>query len=290
MKRPLIVGIGEVLWDMFPGESLFGGAPANFAAHSAAFEPDVRMISAVGDDALGRQALQELQDRGIPSANVAVSGYPTGTVTVTLDDAGKADYVFANDTAWDNLEWDDSLAKLAVQTDVVCFGTLGQRSEISRSTIVRFVRSTPADALRIFDVNLRQSFYSDDVIRASLEMANVLKLNDDELDTLVPDDGREVRDRLQRLLTDYELRLVVYTRGDKGALLVADGKSVDYVGIPVPVKDTVGAGDAFTAVVAIGLLRGRQLHDIAARASKVAGYVCMHSGATPPLPEPLRIF
>lgn len=287
MERPLIVGIGEVLWDVFPNEKCFGGAPANFVAHCAAMGADARMVSALGKDELGILAREEMTARGIPMEHVAASDHATGTVTVTLDADGKADYVFASDTAWDRLEWNEALADLAASVDVVCFGTLGQRSEVSRATIRRFVRATPSAALRIFDVNLRQDFYTDEIIRESLEWANVLKLNDEELDTVIPDDGRPLRARLRSLLTRYELKLVVLTQGAQGALLVVDEMSVDYEGRSMTVRDTVGAGDAYTAVVALGLLQGSQLHDIAALASKVAGYVCTQAGATPPLPEGL---
>ena len=220
-QPPAIVGIGEILWDVFPDESRFGGAPANFAAHCAALGAEVSMVSAVGEDDLGRRALEELTARRVNTDCVARSARPTGTVQVTLDDAGKADYLFAADTAWDRLDWTDALAPLAARSDVACFGSLGQRSPRSCQTIRRFIASVRPESLRIFDVNLRQHFYNDDTLDDSLFLANVLKLNDEEIDVVDPDGrGMEPAARLQRLRERNDLRLVGLTRGDQGALLV----------------------------------------------------------------------
>lgn len=285
-----IVGLGEILWDVFPDGAKFGGAPANFAAHCAGLGATAQMLSAVGDDDLGRAAIEELKQRNVRTDLLQVSEHPTGTVNVTLNELGNADYEFASDTAWDNLRWTAELGHLAQQTQVVCFGTLGQRSEVSRRTIQRFVDETPPDSLRIFDVNLRQNFHSPEILRESLGLANVLKLNDEELDTVAPSDETDVLQRLEKVRADHDLRLVVFTRGGQGSLLVSKDGSVDYEGASVPVKDTVGAGDAYTAVVALGMLRGKQMHEIAGHASHVAGYVCTQAGATPTLPDALKSF
>jgi len=285
-----IVGLGEILWDVFPDGAKFGGAPANFAAHCAGLGACVQMVSAVGNDELGQKAVVEMQKRRVRTDLLQISTHPTGTVTVSLDELRNAQYEFASDTAWDNLHWTPELGRMAQQTQVVCFGTLGQRSEISRGTIQRFVSETAPDALRIFDVNLRQEFYSREVIDESLQLANVLKLNDEELETVAPSDDKDIPARLEKLRAAHDLKLVVYTRGSEGALLVSADGNVDYEGAPVIVHDTVGAGDAYTAVVALGLLRGKQLHDIAGHASHVAGYVCTQSGATPELPDNLKEF
>ena len=288
-QPPVIVGLGEILWDVFPDERRFGGAPANFAAHCAALGAEVAMVSAVGEDDLGRRALEELAARNVNSDCVARSARPTGTVQVTLDVAGKADYVFAADTAWDRLEWTNELRALAARADVVCFGSLGQRSPRSCQTIRRFVGSAPNDSLRIFDVNLRQHFYNDDTLDDSLFLANLLKLNDEEIDIVDPEgcDAEPVA-RLQALREQHELHLVALTRGDQGALLVGENSVSDLPGVPADVKDTVGAGDAFTAVLAHGLLRSVPLDEINRRACEIAAYVCSQNGATPDLPESLR--
>lgn len=289
-EERVIVGLGEILWDVFPEGAKFGGAPVNFAAHCAGLGTRVEMVGAVGDDDLGRRALNELRQRHVGIDQVAVMTQPTGTVNVTVDDRGHPEYVFASDTAWDNLEWNADLAELAQRALVVCYGTLGQRSPVSRRTIRNFVAATPKDALRIFDVNLRQDFYSDEIIRESLVLADVLKLNDAELDAVAPSDEPDVLRRLRALLDQFNLEMIVYTRGAQGALLVSDSGSVDYEGVSVPVRDTVGAGDAFTAVVAIGMLKGMGMPDIAAWASRVAGYVCTQAGGTPELPEQLLTY
>lgn len=287
--RPRVVGIGEILWDVFPDRSCFGGAPANFAAHAAALGCDVDMISAVGRDELGDQALKELSGRDVAATFVARSERPTGTVNVTLDEAGKADYTFAAETAWDALEWRPELARLAAETRVTCFGSLGQRDARSCGAIQRFVAATPEDSLRIFDVNLRQHFYNDDVIEDSLFLANVLKLNDEEIDVVDPGGGESApADRLRALCARYNLRLAALTMGEQGALLVTPDESVEVAAGRVEVVDTVGAGDAFTAVLALGLLCGASLEDIGSCACEIAAYVCSQPGATPSLPAVLR--
>ena len=177
-SRVCVVGLGEVLWDVFPDGPRFGGAPANFACSAAGLsnEIDVTMASAVGDDELGRGALKELQQRNVDTSVVAIRPEPTGTVHVSLDDAGHASYRFAENTAWDCIPWKDALQELAARTNAVCFGTLGQRSETSRKSIQLFVQAVPKSALKIFDINLRPPFYDDDVIQQSLRICNVLKL------------------------------------------------------------------------------------------------------------------
>lgn len=290
MKQPpIIVGVGEILWDVFPDESRFGGAPANFAAHCAALGAEAYMVSAVGEDELGARALEELAARSINADCVGRSARPTGTVQVTLDKSGKADYVFAADTSWDRLEWTNQLGALADRADAVCFGSLGQRSPRSCQTIRRFVGSAPHESLRIFDVNLRQHFYNDDTLDDSLFLANVLKLNDEEIDIVDPNGGGgDPVARLQAMREKHELQLIALTRGDKGALLVGENDVSDLPGVVAKVKDTVGAGDAFTAVLAHGLLRDVPLEEINRRASEIAAYVCSQNGATPDLPEELR--
>jgi len=287
--RPRVVGIGEILWDIFPDRSCFGGAPANFAAHASNLGCDSAMVSSVGSDELGEKALRELATRGIDCSFVARSERPTGTVKVALDDEGKADYVFAADTAWDALKWSPRLESLARETQAVCFGSLGQRAARSCGTIQRFVAGTREDCLRIFDVNLRQNFYNDDVLDDSLFLANVLKLNDEEIDVVDPT-GIESPpvERLQNLCRKYNLRLAALTLGAKGALLATPDSFAEATTGRVDVVDTVGAGDAFTATTALGMLRGASLEDIGTRACEIAAFVCSQPGATPELPPTLR--
>jgi len=283
-----IVGLGEILWDVFPDGPRFGGAPANFACHVSSLGGSAEMVSAVGRDELGQQALTELRKRGVGTAAVhRHEDRPTGIVTVSLDAAGGASYQFAADTAWDALPWSEHLARLAERTSAVSFGTLGQRSERSGQTIRRFVRATPPPALRVFDVNLRPPFVSDSVILESLAMSNVLKLNDEELPALAALcglSGSEV-DVLRQVVDRFALQAVALTRGPRGALLMRDGQLSEHPGIETEVVDTVGAGDAFTAVLTLGLLEGRDLEAINRGACRVAAFVCSQSGATPELPD-----
>jgi len=285
---PTVVALGELLWDLFPDGPRFGGAPGNFAHHAAALDAQVSMVSAVGNDELGRQAIASLQASGIDVQQVAVSpSRPTGSVAVTLDDQGHASYQFHQDEAWDFLDWTDSLRELASRCDAVCFGTLGQRSSGSRETIQKFVSATREPALRVLDINLRAPHYSHEVIDRSLELANVLKLNDDELRYLAERFGQadlSQVDQAQAIRRRCDLRLVAVTKGSAGALLVSEEEVVESPGAAVEVRDTVGAGDSFTAALVVGLLREIDLATVAASACRIAEYVCTQSGATPPLP------
>jgi fructokinase len=289
--KRVIVAVGEVLWDVFPDGPRFGGAPANLACHAAALAADAHMVSRVGDDELGKQALAALREHGVNTECVGVAAeYPTGTVQVELDASGKPRFTIGENVAWDHLQWSEEMDDLAARADAVCFGTLGQRSADSRDVIRRFVAATPPTALRILDVNLRSPFYDEAVIRQSLEAANVLKLSDDELDLVAAagDVSGSEAETLAGLSRRYELRLVALTRGEHGATLVRGTERSDGEGIRVDVEDTVGAGDAFTAAMTLGLLSNDSLDAINRHACRVAAYVCSQSGATPPLPDELR--
>ena len=288
-SKPVVVGLGEVLWDVFPDGARFGGAPANYACHAASLGADAYVASAVGRDELGDRALQALQDNNVDTRAVAKYEAPTGAVHVTLDDAGKAAYEFLADTAWDRLEWSNTLRDLAARTNAVCFGTLGQRSARSQETIRRFVEATPKDCLRIFDINLRPPFFTNHAILESIQLANVLKLNDDELPlvaTLLDLSGND-QEMMQAIATEFSLQLVALTRGEHGALLLRESETSEHPGISTTVADTVGAGDSYTAALTLGLLANHSLDSINAHASRVAAYVCSQSGATPKLPADL---
>jgi|RhiMetdeSRZDD1v2_1073273.scaffolds.fasta_scaffold544371_1 fructokinase len=294
MPRPTVIGIGEILWEVFPDGPHFGGAPANFAcsvAELARDRLDVYMAGGVGADDLGPRAIEALQLHGVDTSCVAVVGRPTGQVLVKLDEAGRASYEFAADAAWDNVAWSDGLQQLAARADAVCFSTLGQRSEISRQTIQRFVRATPADCLRILDINFRPPFWNEAIVMQSLQAANVLKLNDAELLVLADMLGWSGADHelLQQLVERFSLQLVALTRGAAGAVLLSEsGEWSDLPGQPTVVVDTVGAGDSFTAALVIGLLRGFPLATINAWGNRVAAFVSSQPGATPHLPDYLH--
>jgi fructokinase len=294
MPGASVLGLGEILWDIFPDGPHFGGAPANFACSVAGLARDridVYTAGGVGADDLGRRAIEALHLHGVNTSCVAWVDRPTGQVLVKLDAAGRASYEFAADAAWDNVAWSDGLQQLAAGADAVCFSTLGQRSEISRQTIQRFVRSTPAECLRVLDINLRPPFWNEEIVLQSLQLANVLKLNHAELRVLADMlrwSGADP-ELLQQLVERFSLQLVALTRGAAGAaLLSGSGERSDLPGQPTAVVDTVGAGDSFTAAVVIGLLSGLPLATINAWGNRVAAFVSSQPGATPHLPDYLH--
>lgn len=288
-----IVALGEVLWDLLPEGPQLGGAPANFAFHCRELGVDARLVTRVGDDPRGREVFARFRHLNLPSEHVQVdSHHPTGTVEVTLE-AGQPHYTICEGVAWDAIEADDAARALVAEADAVCFGSLAQRSEISRRSIRALVAAARPGALRIFDVNLRAPFIDRDVIADSLALANVLKLNEHELPELAAMfnlASAEVRPAMIGLAQAFGLSLVALTRGGDGSLLMAsDGAWADHPGgDSVTVADTIGAGDAFTAALAVGLLAGRSLAAINCHANDVAAFVCSRSGATPALPDSLR--
>ncbi|MCS6776962.1 MAG: carbohydrate kinase [Chloroherpetonaceae bacterium] len=278
-----VVGLGEVLWDLLPAGRQLGGAPANFAWHVHALGLPSVVVSAVGADEPGDAIRQRLADWGIDTRYLqTVADLPTGTVSVTLDASGVPQYVIHENVAWDHIVWQTELEALAAQTCAVCFGTLGQRHPVSRGTIQRFLASVPVHCLRVCDVNLRQSYYDRDLLRASLEAAQVLKLNHEELPVIASVLSMEEtgEDLLKALLVRFSLRLIALTRGARGSLLLTADQTSDHPGYPVPVVDTVGAGDAFTAVLVAGVLQGHPLDVINEEANRRAAQVCTHAGAT----------
>ena len=295
LPRPTVVGLGEILWDVFPDGPRFGGAPANFACSVAELRGDgmhVHIASGVGRDDLGRRAIELLRARGVDTNCVSSVDRPTGQVLVELDVAGQASYEFASDAAWDNVAWSNELHQLAARADAVCFGTLGQRSDLSRQTIQGFLRATRPDCLRILDVNLRTPFWNKEILLQSLELANVLKLNDTELAVLADMLGwkRADDELLEQLVDRYSLQLMALTRGADGAVIrSASGQQSDLAGQPAAVVDTVGAGDSYTAALAIGMLSSLPLDTINAWGIRVAAFVCSQPGATPHLPDDLRL-
>ena len=285
-----ILSLGEVLWDLFPEGARFGGAPANFACHVAALGAGVSMVSAVGDDPRGREAIEILKAYGIDVTLIQVIGAaPTGTVGVSLDAQGKPTFTIHAASAWDQMAWTPELAARITQADAVYFGTLGQRGALSKETIRRVLDLAKAAGIRrVLDVNLRSPFFDAALIRDSVAVASILKLSDDELDEVAAaceaDSASGPEARLRALLERYRLDLVVMTRGVNGAILVSAAETIDEPGILITVRDTVGAGDAFTAALVAGLLRGESLAAIARDACERAAAVCAQSGAVPELP------
>src|SRR5262249_8642436 len=246
-----VVGLGELLWDMFPQGKQLGGAPANFAYMTALLGDRGIVASRVGGDRLGQEAIWHLKSSGLDTSHVQIdAAHPTGTVLVQLDSKGQAEYKFSADVAWDHLEWSEEWESLAKSADAVCFGSLAQRADGSRSTRREFLQTVRADAARIFDVNLRQAFFSAEVLRLALLHANIMKVNHEELQRIVELFGEKYSGEKEAacwLAEEFGVKLVCVTRGHRGSLLVCDGKKHEHQGFTVKVADTVGAGDAFTA-------------------------------------------
>ena len=285
-----LAGLGEILWDILPAGKQLGGAPANFAYHAQALGAKGVVVSCVGDDELGKEILSRLGGLGLDCRFIAVDkAHPTGTVTVKLDENGKADFTIHENVAWDFIPLDAGLLELAAQTDAVCFGSLCQRWEVSRNTVRRFLQATKPDCIRVLDINIRQSYYNKDIVHTMLQVSDVLKLNDEELPVvaeLLDMTGSETN-IFSQLTERYALRLIALTRGASGSRLYAQGEDSNHPGFPAQVADTVGAGDSFTAAMTLGLLQGKELDRINEDANRVASYVCTQSGATPKLPDGL---
>lgn len=286
-----LAGIGELLWDLLPDGSKLGGAPANFAYQACAMGAQSRVISRVGDDPLGRKAIASLTALGMPTDCIEVDDKAsTGTASVELGTDGQPHFIIHPDVAWDRLQGEAASRQFVAIADAVCFGTLAQRSPTSAATVLALVASSPPSALRIFDINLRQQYYSRAMIDNSLELANVLKVNETELPILAKMFGLvgDAAQQIAAIADRYQLRAVAYTCGMSGSLLLAGGRYSSHTGIPTQVADTVGAGDAFTAAMALGMLMDWDLDLINQRANEVASYVASCAGATPQLPEQLR--
>jgi fructokinase len=286
--KPLVIGIGEVLWDLLPSGPRMGGAPANFACHARALGADAQVVSRVGSDGAGARLLDNITDLGLEISSISLDAtHPTGSVGVKITHDGQPVFTIEPDVAWDHLVSDIRLEKLFKRADAVCFGTLAQRSAISAQAIRGLVELTRPDSLRIFDVNLRQNHFSAATVVASMELANVLKVNDEELPKIAGMLGISgtVRECLDALASKFGLRLVAYTRGAEGSVLYDGVEWCEHPGFTVEVRDTIGAGDSFTAAVTIGLLNQWSIARISEAASEVAAHVCSCTGAVPALPE-----
>ena len=284
MHQFKVVGIGELLWDMLPQGKQMGGAPCNFAYH--AFQAGCRpfVISALGADASGDEILAKFDEFGLDKSFVQrTANLPTGTVTVSLDMNGIPTYIIHENVAWDNIVWNNPLETLAKNVDAVCFGSLAQRNTVSQQTILSFLNATKTDCLRVFDINLRQTFYNNETILKSLELANILKLNDDELPVVAELIGLLGNDNelLSQLMNRFNLKLIALTKGAKGSLLQTENDQSFMEVTKVQIADTVGAGDSFTAVLVAGLLQNHELKRIHETATQVAAFVCTQDGAMP---------
>ncbi len=287
MKREyIIVGLGELLWDIFLQGKCLGGAPANFAYHISALGHKGIIASRIGKDTLGKEIIDAIATLDLTWEYIKIDpNHPTGTVDVRVDSNGHPKYTITENVAWDFLEFDEKWKILAEKADAVCFGSLAQRSSESRTTIIEFLRHTVKETVWIFDINLRQNFYSPEIITQSLKISSILKLNDEELPILIDLLGyqkKESEEELCRVLIEkYRLDLVCLTKGENGSLLINERETVKHPGRKVTVIDTVGAGDAFTAALAIQYLKGMSLKRISEAANRLGSWVASQAGATP---------
>lgn len=290
MKR-LVVGLGEVLWDMLPEGRKIGGAPVNFAYHAGQFGIDTMAVSAIGNDKLGEDTIAEMNGKHLNHIFPSVP-YPTGSVQVSLDEKGVPAYDIKENVAWDNIPFTNEIESVARNCQAVCFGSLAQRNAVSRNTIRKFIESTPSGCIRIFDINLRQNFYTSNVIHDSLELCNILKINDEEImlvSRMFNYDSSNIENVCRTIMEDFSLEMVILTCGTKGSYIFTKG-GVSFMPTPkVNVADTVGAGDSFTGSFCAAILRGLPVAEAHKKAVEVSAYVCTQNGAMPEIPESMKL-
>ena len=284
--KNIVVGLGEILWDVFPEYKILGGAPANFAYHVSQFGFNGYAVSAIGDDLLGKEILASLEEKKL-NYLIETTDYPTGTVQVTLSKGGIPAYEINENVAWDNISFGAKVENLAKNTQAVSFGTLAQRNLISKDTIRRYLAAMPQDSLKIFDINLRQHYYTKEIIHESLMMANALKINDEEILEIASLNewaGNE-QDICKIILEKYQLDILILTKGTDGSFIFTPRIS-SYLPTPkVHVADTVGAGDSFTAAFVASYLHGDRIEDAHQLAVEVSAYVCTQHGAMPKMSD-----
>lgn len=286
--KHIVIGIGEILWDMLPQGKVLGGAPANFAYHTTQLGAKGTAVSAIGDDDLGREITEIIKEKNIGNA-LYIASEPTGTVGVELNN-GIPNYTIYENVAWDNIVLTDVAKEKLAKADAICYGSLAQRNEISYKAIWKALEMVPDSCIKVFDINLRQHFYSKDIIEKSLELADVFKINEEEIMTFITLFEMEgTEDEVCTQIVDkYNLQLLSLTKGSEGSLLMAkDEKSF----IPTPkveVVDTIGAGDSFTAAMVMGLLYKKPLAVLHQKAVDISAFVCTNNGATPALPKELK--
>ena len=283
-----VMGIGEILWDLLPEGKQLGGAPTNFAYHAHQLGLISSIISGVGKDDLGEEILQIIDQEHIISF-IDTIDRPTGTVSVQLDKNGVPEYIIHEDVAWDFISPSEAAFTFASQSQAICFGSLAQRSETSYYSIQEILDVVPSNALKVFDINMRQNFYNEQVISHSLEKANVLKINDEEIMIFsdmfgISGDEFEI---MHQIRSKYDLKVLALTKGADGSWLISEGEDSFLETPKVTVADTVGAGDSFTAALVAGLLRGKSLHETHKSAVDISAFVCTQKGATPILPDHL---
>ena len=285
-QKPIVAGIGELLWDLLPTGKQMGGAPANFAFHAKQAGCESLIISAIGNDTNGEDLLQTLTNQGSATRLIQKNSFPTGTVTVSLSPQGQPQYTIHEGVAWDYIGLNEQTKAVISKLDAVCFGSLAQRNPVSAAAIQQLLTLVKPDCLKVFDINLRQHYYSKPIIETSLQFADILKLNDEELPVLSGFFGLngDIENQLYQLISQYQLNFIVYTMGAKGSIVFSETKSSLVEAPEIKVADTVGAGDSFTAVFTTGILLNVPFAEAHKQASRVAAYVCTQKGACPVLP------
>lgn len=283
-REAIVVGIGETVWDIFPdGDRRLGGAPANFVYYSQLFGRRSFLVSRIGDDDLGKETIFLMAQYGLNIDYVQIDTiHPTGTVRVVLDSAAVPVFTIQENVAWDYLQKSQSLQSLAKKADAICFGSLAFRSSQFRETINWFLSQLKTDCLRVLDINLRPPFYSKELVESLFKLADILKINETELEiikSIFSLSGAEETEILKKLLLSYKFKLIALTKGEKGSRLLTENKESSHPGFPIKAVDTVGAGDAFTAALVDGLLNGKSLDEINERANRLASLVCTQKGA-----------
>jgi fructokinase len=290
--KRFVVGLGEALWDCLPEGKKLGGAPANFAYHAGQFlgQDNTLAVSALGEDSLADETEASLKEHGLNYMMPRVP-YPTGTVQVTLSGDGIPTYDIKENVAWDNIPFTPEIEEVARNCKAVCFGSLAQRNVVSRENIHRFLDATPADCMKIFDINLRQQFYTKEVIQASLRRCNVLKINDEELvliGRMFGYPGLDIENKCWLILGKYDLDMLVLTCGTNGSYVFTPGQMSFQETPKVEVADTVGAGDSFTGSFCAAILEGKPVAEAHKRAVQVSAFVCTQNGAMPVIPEEMK--
>ncbi len=281
-----VVGLGEILWDIFLERKVLGGAPANFAYHVSQFGFNGYAVSAIGNDLLGKEILKSLEEKEL-NYLIEQTDFPTGIVKVQLDGRGIPTYEITENVAWDNIPFTTRLENLAKNTTTVCFGSLAQRNEVSRATIHKFLDLMPADSLKVFDINLRLKYFSKDIITTSLNKASALKINDEEIVKIAEIFELQGTDEelCQQLLDKYKLKFLILTKGTRGSYILTPYEKSFLATPKVTIADTVGAGDSFTAAFVASYLNGRSIAQSHQLAVEVSAYVCQQHGAMPRLAD-----
>lgn len=279
-----VIGIGELLWDVLPEGKKLGGAPCNFVYHAQQQGANGVVLSAIGDDINGKEILKLLKEKDISSKLIQVNEKPTSTVDIKLSENGIPEYTIHENVAWDFIQFNRAIEQEVADADIICFGSLAQRNIFSHKTIEKILKCCRADALKVYDINLRQKFYSKEIIEKSLELCNVLKLNEDELPVVcdlmcINADTEELQ--ILELIKEYNLKLVAYTKGSESSLLMTASDKSYMLTPKVEIKDTVGAGDSFTAAMIVGYAKGNLLKFIHEKAVEISAFVCTQDGAMP---------